>query len=53
MRPATAEHQIDRLVYRGCPYDAGSSEPAMLCVAQLLLGPNRQVSGIAFSHSSP
>lgn len=53
LRPATAEHQIDRLVYRGCPYDAGSSEPAMLCVAQLLLGPNRQVSGIAFSHSSP
>lgn len=53
LRAEPAAHQTDRLVYRSCSYDAGASEPAMLCVAELFLGPNQQVSGIAFSHSSP
>ena len=46
-------HQADRLVYRGCPYDAGAREMATLCSAELFLTPDRQISSIHFIHSSP
>jgi hypothetical protein len=51
--PNKAESQADKLIYRGCPYDAGMEEPAALCHAELSLTSDGKVAGIALTHTSP
>jgi len=51
--PNPGAHRPDRLVYRGCPYDAGAREMAALCSAELFLTPDRRISSIHFIYSTP
>lgn len=51
--PAPDANRPDRLVYQGCPYDAGGNEMAKLCSAELFLTPDRRVSTIHFIYSTP
>jgi hypothetical protein len=50
---ARLETQSDKIIYRGCPYDAGAKEPASLCVAELNLTSDGSISKIVFTHISP
>ncbi len=45
--------QAEKIVYRGCPYDAGGSALASLCKAELSLTNDGSISRIKFTHSSP
>ncbi|MDA0265696.1 MAG: hypothetical protein O3A14_01790 [Cyanobacteria bacterium] len=48
-----SERQGSQLVFRGCPYDAGSTEPAALCVAAFFLHQDDSVSGVTLTQISP
>ena len=66
-RPIETQRLADRLVYYGCPYDAGEEQPAPLCSVELFYptpsgphapierSPNGEplISGLRFIQSSP
>lgn len=66
-RPIETQRLADRLVYYGCPYDAGAEQPAPLCSVELFYatpsGSDRSIerspsgepliSGLRFIQSSP
>lgn len=50
--PAKLTTESKKIIYRGCPYDAGGKELASLCQAELNLTNDGSISRIEFTHIS-